>query len=207
LAPEFGSGGGRWICAKVRPSASGDVMKRWIAIGAVLAISGLAAGCSSLNPFGSSKPKAKAEVLAGTEALAPAEPRAKRPRESLALVRFDTNGDGAVARPELEQTLTSDFKKDDANSDDALDLAETRALNDRIRTEKTSSPVFDWNADGKLVFAEYASQWRTLFQRADVNGDGIVDEEELQGRRRENTPRALPKPAFSGKDGRPPGTP
>jgi hypothetical protein len=174
----------------------------------VLAVSGLMAGCASLNPFGSSKPKSAVAPSSGTEAAGAGEPaRPKRPPESLGLVRFDANGDGAVLRAELEQGLTADFKKEDVNGDEALDVVEMRTLNDRIRTEKSSSPVFDWNADGRLVYSEFASQWRTLFQRSDVNGDGTVDDEELQGRRRELKPRPLPTPGFSGKDGRPPGTP
>jgi hypothetical protein len=192
---------------KSRPTILGEAMKRWVSVAAVLAVSGLVAGCASLNPFGSSKPKRELAPSAGAEAAAPAGPaRPKRPAESLGLVRFDANGDGSVVRAELEQGLTADFKKEDANGDEALDVAEMRALNDRIRAEKTSSPVFDWNADGRLVFSEFASQWRTLFQRSDVNNDGIVDDEELQGRRREMKPRELPKPGFSGKDGRPPGS-
>lgn len=182
-------------------------MKRWVAVVAVLTAAVLVAGCASLNPFGSSKPKRNVAPSSGTEAAASAEPARKpRPRESLGLVRFDANSDGAVLRAELEQGLTADFKKEDVNGDEALDVVEMRALNDRIRTEKSSSPVFDWNADGQLVYSEFASQWRTLFQRSDINGDGTVDDEELQGKRREMKPRPLPTPGFSGKDGRPPGS-
>jgi hypothetical protein len=182
-------------------------MKRWVAVAAVLAVSGLTVGCASLNPFGSSKSKRVAEPSAGAEAAASAEPARKpRPRESLGLVRFDADGSGTVLRAELEQGLTADFKKQDVNGDEALDVVEMRALNDRIRSEKSSSPVFDWNADGRLVYSEFASQWRTLFQRSDVNSDGTVDDEELQGKRREMKPRPLPTPGFSGKDGRPPGS-
>lgn len=163
-------------------------------------------GCSSLNPFGgSSKPAA---VEADAKAGAPGEPaKPKREPDSAKLARFDANGDGMITGAELEQGLTADFKKEDANGDQALDVAETRVLNDRIRKEQSSSPVFDWNADGRIVYIEFASQWRTLFQRSDVDGDGVVDEAELKGRRHENKPRDLPKPTFSGKDGRPPGSP
>lgn len=174
-------------------------MKRAALLVAAVGLCG-APACASLNPFGgSSKPAASAEA----EKAAPA----KRAPESVALQRFDANGDGSVVRAELEETLAADFKKEDANGDEALDVSETRALNDRLRREKSGSPVFDWNADGRLVHAEFASQWRTLFQRSDIDGDGIVDERELHGKVRESKPRPLPKPTFSGKDGRPPGTP
>ena len=163
--------------------------------------------CSSLNPFGgSSKTTAvSTDLKEGAASAEPAKP--KREPESAKLARFDANDDGIVASAELETGLAADFKKEDANGDEALDVAEARALNERIRKEQSASPVFDWNADGRIAYIEFASQWRTLFQRADVDGDGMVDEKELQGRRRERTPRELPNPTFSGKDGRPPGTP
>lgn len=164
-----------------------------------------ATACSSLNPFGGSDEKAAAPPAAGAEGTEQSAQR-KRPRESERLVRFDVNGDGAVANAELEETLKADFKKEDANGDEVLDVGETRKLNERLREEKSASPVFDWNADGRLVYTEFASQWRTLFQRADIDRDGIVDSEELTGQARERTPRPLPKPEFSGKDGRPPGS-
>jgi Ca2+-binding EF-hand superfamily protein len=172
--------------------------------GALLALA--LAGCSSLNPFGGpSKPAvAPADKPQGATAE-PAKP--KREPDSAKLARFDANDDGLVAGAELEQGLTADFKREDTNGDEALDVAETRVLNDRIRKEQSSSPVFDWNADGRIVYTEFASQWRTLFQRSDVDGDGVVDEVELKARRRENKPRDLPKPTFSGQDGRPPGSP
>lgn len=176
-------------------------MKRSFAVLAAVVALGTA-GCSSLNPFGSSKPSVAEGKAAATE---PAKP--KRAPDSAALTRFDTNGDGMVANAELEQQLAVDFKKEDANGDEALDVGETRALNDRLRKEASSSPVFDWNADGRIVYTEFASQWRTLFQRSDIDGDGFVDEKELNGQRREMKPRELPKPTFSGKDGRPPGSP
>ena len=183
-------------------------MRGFAAVAALIAVSGLTAGCASLNPFASSKPKpSAAEMRADVEAPAAQPAKPKRQPESMGLVRFDADGNGQILRAELEQGLTADFKKEDANGDETLDITETRALNERLRAEKGASPVFDWNADGRLVFTEFASQWRTLFQRSDVNGDGVVDDEELQGKRREMKPRPLPKPEFSGRDGRPPGSP
>jgi hypothetical protein len=93
------------------------------------------------------------------------------------------------------------------NADEQLDTSETRALNERLRQQANMSPVFDWNADGRLVYTEFATQWRTLFDRADRDRDGIVDPEELEGNMRDRTPRPLPEPKFSGKDKRPPGSP
>ncbi len=183
-------------------------MKRSGVLAAVLA--GLIAlqGCSSWNPFGGSPPKPAAAPAASADPAAEAKPAPTgRARETMRLQRFDVNGDGSVLRAELEQTLEADFKKEDANGDGVLDVSEARPLNERIREERIASPVFDWNADGKIVYVEFASQWRTLFDRTDVNRDGVVDEEEMTGRAREHKARPLPTPGFSGKDGRPPGTP
>lgn len=177
-------------------------MSRTIVCSALVLSACVLAACSSLNPFSSSKAPPAAEAA---DASKPAPP--KRQPESMGLQRFDANADGSVVRQELEDTLAADFKKEDANGDQALDVGETRALNERLRKEKSGSPVFDWNADGRLEFTEFASQWRTLFQRSDIDRDDIVDERELNGAVRENKPRPLPKPDFSGKDGRPPGTP
>jgi Ca2+-binding EF-hand superfamily protein len=164
-----------------------------------LAAASLAA-CSSLNPFGGGSPKTAAAPAAGTEGQADAQAKPKRASESAGLARFDANGDSTVTRAELDQTLATDFKKEDANGNASLDTVELRALNERLRQEQNTSPVFDWNADGQLVFAEFATQWRTLFDRADRNRDGIVDADELKGRGSDRTPRPLPKPEMSKVD-------
>lgn len=165
-----------------------------VAVVAALAIS--VQGCSMLGG-GPSGPRS---------AGAGAQGDAQRQAESNRLARFDENADGSVQRAEMEDTLKADFKKDDLNNNQALDPIEARALNERLRDEPGTSPVFDWNADGRLVYAEFATQWRTMFDRADRNSDGVIDADELKSIGRERKARELPKPAFSGKDGRPPGS-
>ncbi len=165
-----------------------------VAVVAALAMS--VQGCSMLGG-GQSGPRS---------AGAGAQGDAQRQAESNRLARFDENGDGSVQRAEMEDTLKADFKKDDLNNNQALDPVEARALNERLRDEPGTSPVFDWNADGRLVYAEFATQWRTMFDRADRNSDGVIDADELKSMGRERKARELPKPAFSGKDGRPPGS-
>jgi Ca2+-binding EF-hand superfamily protein len=179
------------------------LMSRFYVVCAVAAGLSLLQACS-LNPFG------KAEVgpsFGTTPAAAGSSDAPKKVRESAALKRFDGDANGSVTRSELEATLTADFKKEDLNGDEQLDTSETRALNERLRQQANMSPVFDWNADGRLVYTEFATQWRTLFDRADRDRDGIVDPEELEGNMRDRTPRPLPEPKFSGKDKRPPGSP
>jgi hypothetical protein len=155
---------------------------------------------------GTNKPAIAAEAPADAGAGSDEQPRKRLP-QSMRLARFDGNNDELVTKVELENQLKADFAKEDVNSDATLDPVEARALNERLRAEEGTSPVFDWNADGKLVYAEFATQWRTLFDRSDQNRDGVVDDEELRSSGRERKPRELPKPTFSGKDGRPPGSP
>jgi Ca2+-binding EF-hand superfamily protein len=174
-------------------------MDRFAAYGCVLLVAALLQACS-LNPFGGSKPKPSAAPEAGAEAASGDPPKPRRQSEAMALKRFDADSDGALTRPELEQTLVADFKKEDANHDEVLDPAEARALNERLRQEKNLSPVFDWNADGRLVYAEFATQWRTLFDRADRDRDGIVTEDEFQGPGRARIPPPMPKPELSRVD-------
>lgn len=157
-------------------------------------------GCSTFGG-GPDRPPEAQPSTEGADKSGP--PRAT---ESSRLTHFDANGDGSIQRAELEETLKADFKKDDLNSNQSLDPIEARALNERLRDEAGTSPVFDWNADGRLVYTEFATQWRTMFDRADRNRDGIVDADELKSLGRERKARPLPKPTFSGKDGRPPGS-
>ena len=173
--------------------------------GFVVCVAVLAAGLQGcgMSLFGSS---AKPAALVGGDSNAAEAPKPARQPASMGLKRFDTNTDDLVSKAELDAGLQSDFKKEDKNSDQTLDVTEARTLNERLRQEQNTSPVFDWNADGRIVFAEFATQWRTLFDRSDRNGDGVVDEEELKSSGRERKPRPLPAPTFSGQDGRPPGT-
>ena len=174
---------------------------RWAVCVAMLA-TGLQ-GCG-MTLFGSSKSAGPVDGGGAQQQAEGAKP-ARQPA-SMGLKRFDANTDGMVSKAELDTGLQTDFKKEDVNGDQSLDVIETRALNERLRQDQNTSPVFDWNADGRLVFAEFATQWRTLFDRSDRNGDGIVDEEELQSSGRERKARPLPPPTFSGRDGRPPGS-
>ncbi len=108
----------------------------------------------------------------------------------LQLRRFDADADGTITRVELDQVIKVDFTGADKNNDGQLDPAETRAVNERLLTQREISPIIDWNADGHIMMDEFAAQWRTLFSRADADGDGIVTAEELAAR---EMPRGRPQ--------------
>lgn len=177
--------------------------RTFVAAGLVVAALALTA-CSSLNPFGKKDERRYMGPPSAAETAAAAA-KPKRVAEAMALKRFAPSGD--LSKAMLEDALKAEFKKDDINGDGVLDTAETRAVNDQLRAEKNMSPVFDWDADGKIEYAEFATQWRTLFDRADHDRNGIVDADEMQGSGSDRTPRPLPPATFSGKDGKPQGAP
>jgi Ca2+-binding EF-hand superfamily protein len=101
------------------------------------------------------------------------------PPEGAQLKLFDLDADGSVTRDEADRALHAQFAKYDIDKDSGLSAAEARALNDERRKQVNASPVFDWNADGRVDFKEYANQWLSLFDRLDANGDGMLTEQEM----------------------------
>ena len=119
------------------------------------------------------------------------------PREDV-FTPFDTDKDGLILKAEMDAGVALLFKADDRNADGFLDGTEVRTVNDRLMAEGGSSatPIIDWNADGKVNTQEYGAQWRTLFERVDVNGDGTVDGRERAGRVKPRKARPLPEPSL-----------
>lgn len=118
------------------------------------------------------------------------------------LQRFDADTDGNISRDEFDKVLKSDFALADVNGDGGLSAQETRAVNDRLLTVRDISPILDWNADSRVDLAEFGAQWRSVFESADADRDGIVTKEELM--RRPPMPRGGP-PGGGPPGGGPPG--
>lgn len=157
------------------------------------------AGCGGgMNLFGGKS----APAGAGQAGLMPATPGASGPKAPDAFAVYDRDANGIVPKAEMEEAIAAQFRKDDLNADGFLDATEVRAVNDRLMTDPGSTPIIDWNADGKVIVPEYASQWRTLFDQADVDGDGVVDSEERAGRARYRKPPPLPQPELGGYKGK-----
>lgn len=161
-----------------------------------LALTGCGGG---MNLFGGSS----APSGAGQAGLVPAKPAAGGPAVPDAFAVYDRDANGIVPKAEMEEAIAAQYRKDDLNADGFLDATEVRAVNDRLMTDPGSTPIIDWNADGKVLVPEYASQWRTLFEQADVDGNGVVDAEERAGRARHRKPPPLPQPELGGYKGKP----
>ncbi len=106
---------------------------------------------------------------------------------------YDANGDGEVPRAEFDQVRAAQFARTDANGDGRLGKDEYLAefeerLDRRIAVQVEGSDkqtrvrfgALDADKDGKLTFAEYQLSGRRTFDRADRNGDGVVDAEDAK---------------------------
>lgn len=101
---------------------------------------------------------------------------------------YDRNGDGMVDRAEFDAARGATFAAADSNGDGVLDMAEyTAEFEGRLEAQRSKVrdaasrqagvrfDALDTDKDGRMTFSEYQVSGRRLFDRADSNGDGIVD--------------------------------
>lgn len=118
------------------------------------------------------------------------------------LARLDANGDGRIARAEIDgkgrmsERLGKDFAAIDANHDGYIVRSELRAYGERMRPQRMAKmqQAFDQrftgadlNRDGKLSKTEVAEKMPRLAKRfawMDDNRDGFLSRSELQPVRR-----------------------
>lgn len=174
--------------------ALGPIALRCLMLVTVVVAPASLQGCS-MSLFGSESPRpavATSQTAAAVDQSSAATPA--KVDDILGLDTFDADKDGVLTKAELEAGLLVLFKKTDASGDGSVSSSEVRPLNDTLLSVPNGSPIIDWNADGRIDMPEFASQWRTKFDRADIDRDGVLDERELAGRVRAHKPRELPQP-------------
>lgn len=118
------------------------------------------------------------------------------------LARLDANGDGRIARAELEghgrmgERLGKDFAAIDANRDGYIVRTELRTYHERMRPQRMAQrqqkfaarfAEADLNRDGKLSRVEVSEKLPRLAERfawMDDNRDGFLSGDELKPARR-----------------------
>lgn len=101
---------------------------------------------------------------------------------------YDRDGDGRIDRAEFEQVRQEMFAAADRAGKGRLDFADylgefedrldRRAASVREAAAQQARVRFnalDTDRDGRMTFAEYQVSGKRLFDRADSNGDGVVD--------------------------------
>jgi Ca2+-binding EF-hand superfamily protein len=101
---------------------------------------------------------------------------------------MDTNGDGKVSADEQAAAATSKFERMDANGDGKVTAAEMDSAHEKMagkgKHEKMSSSekikMMDTNGDGSISSEEFTASSKTMFDKADANGDGYLTKQEMK---------------------------
>ena len=97
--------------------------------------------------------------------------------------RADANADGTLTREEYAAARAEQFATRDRDSDGDLDTADFGERADRPRVSKATAAMvfqFDADRDGKVSKAEFVDGGLKLFDRADVNKNGALDQKERE---------------------------
>ena len=95
---------------------------------------------------------------------------------------FDTNGDYAASRAELEAGITRSFARADRNSNSRLSLVELAAWREAILGSRDLLPgntQFDKNFDSQIEPREFAAVLTDLFEAFDENENGQLEFKEM----------------------------
>ena len=126
----------------------------------------------------------KTMILAATALLAaPAAFAQSQGEGTKLLANADANGDGVVTRDEYARARSANFTRLDRNKDGAVSKADFKRLA-RFKPDAASRldaliAAMDANKDGKATRAEFEAAPMPMFDRADANGDGRIDANEM----------------------------
>ena len=101
------------------------------------------------------------------------------------LLENDADGDGRLVREELPEQMQGRFDRLDANQDGVIDDDELKQLSQRGRGGMMSRLfAADADGDGRISREEAPERMERSFDRMDSNGDGFIDEEEIERMRK-----------------------
>ena len=91
----------------------------------------------------------------------------------------DANGDDLLTLEEFKNARAQSFPKRDRNSDGFIDESDMpKMASERPKARAAANFIMaelDSDGDGKISQSEFVAGAEPLFERADTNGDGVVD--------------------------------
>ncbi|HEU4600947.1 MAG TPA: EF-hand domain-containing protein [Steroidobacteraceae bacterium] len=99
----------------------------------------------------------------------------------------DTDKDGTVTRDEFLAWRTQQFNHMDRNGDGVIDDADRQMTDQKREAMKARGEQMreklDANGDGKITKDEFVNAPAPMFDKADTDGNGVLDAKELQAAR------------------------
>jgi len=117
----------------------------------------------------------------------PTQAAHQRPHRGGFLEAADTDHDGSVSRAEFIAWREKQFAHLDRNGDGVLDAADRADADQQhegmqARGEQMREKL-DANGDGKITKDEFVNAGTPMFDKADTDGNGVVDAKEMQAAR------------------------
>lgn len=97
------------------------------------------------------------------------------------LERFDADKDGQVSLQEFEDARNHRFEDIDSDGSGGVTLEEMRAHREKMRQEREARRFAKLDADGsgEVSEEEFQNKKKSMFERLDKNGDGVIEKSEL----------------------------
>jgi len=131
--------------------------------------------------------------LAGSAAMAMIAPpaSAQEPAPTEMLSRADSNGDGDVSWDEVMALRADSFERLDRNSDGVINADDSPNRLLKARFDEAFERVqanFDGDRDGQVTREEMMGAPAPVFEKGDVDGDGVLTAEETAALRDTQAP-------------------
>ena len=100
-------------------------------------------------------------------------------------IRANVNKDGKVTLQELQDHAAKRFARFDRNGDGAIDKADRKALRDEMIDYRVARFMhkFSSNQKGPVTAEQFAKFRDARFARRDLDGDQVIEREEMRGHR------------------------